>query len=86
MKAFFDRSIKVPELSTVRCNYCGREVAKDKFGYLEDYVSIVKDWGYNSPYDGEVHTIDLCVDCYKDWTSNFAIPPEVEYVDYVWEA
>ena len=85
MKTFLDRPTVLPEVTDVRCNYCGRDVEKDTTGYFEDHISLTKHWGYHSPYDGESHIIDLCVDCYQDWTSQFEIPVQVEYVDYVWE-
>ncbi|MCL1786562.1 MAG: hypothetical protein FWG38_01135 [Defluviitaleaceae bacterium] len=75
MKTFRDR---------VCCNQCGRGIEKDATGYVEDYILLTKDWGYHSPYDGESHTINLCVDCYKDWTQHFTIPPQVQYANYVW--
>ena len=78
MKAFLERPVMLPELDAVHCNVCGKEVEKNAIGYFEDHVSLTKSWGFHSPYDGEAHAIDLCVDCYKDWTSRFEIPPQVE--------
>ena len=84
MKTFLDRAAVLPEVTDVCCNYCGRDVEKDTTGYFEDHISITKNWGYHSPYDGESHIIDLCVDCYRDWTSQFEIPPQVEQ-EYAWD-
>lgn len=85
MKTFLQRPAVLPEVADVRCNDCGRHVAKDVTGYFEDHISLTKDWGYHSPYDGQSHTIDLCIDCYKSWTAQFEIPPQVEDTNYVWE-
>jgi len=63
----------------ISCNVCGRETSKDAMGYFEDHVSISKAWGYHSPYDGEIHSIDVCVNCYQDWIAKFEIPPKVSY-------
>jgi hypothetical protein len=52
-------------------------VEKEDPGYLEDHVSLSKTWGYFSPFDGEAHNIDLCVDCYQGWISHFEIPPYI---------
>ncbi|MCL1842343.1 MAG: hypothetical protein FWF79_00865 [Defluviitaleaceae bacterium] len=75
MRAFIERSVVVPQLSDIRCNSCGRDVDKNAVGYFEDHVSLSKTWGYHSPYDGEAHDIDLCVNCYQNWITNFEIPP-----------
>jgi len=79
MKAFSEKPVMQPQLDTIQCNVCGKEVTKNHVGYFEDHVSLTKSWGYHSPYDGEDHAIDLCVECYGDWTSRFEIPPQVEY-------
>jgi len=64
-----------PTTTEVRCNLCGKKVKKDNIGYFEDHISLSKTWGYHSPYDGEEHAIDLCLECYKDWINEFEIPP-----------
>jgi len=84
MRTFIERPAVVPELTDVRCNLCGRDVEKNKMGYFEDHISINKMWGYHSPYDGEAHAIDLCVDCYQGLASQFEIPPQVESVEHGW--
>jgi len=77
MRVFSEKTVIKHALSDVHCNVCGRTVSKDTSGYFEDHVSISKDWGYHSPYDGEIHAIDVCVDCYNTWTDNFEIPPKL---------
>jgi len=79
MRVFLEETVVKQALSNVTCNMCKRNVNKDEAGYFEDHVSISKAWGYHSPYDGEVHAIDVCVDCYQDWTAKFEIPPKVSY-------
>jgi len=78
MRAFSETPVMMPQLDAVQCNVCGKDVTKNSVGYFEDHVSLTKNWGYHSPYDGEAHAIDLCVGCYKDWTSKFEIPPQIE--------
>ena len=85
MKIFVERPAVQQELVLVRCNTCGVEIPRDRAGYFEDYVSIAKSWGYNSQYDGELHSIDLCQACYEVWTANFAIPPQITRTEYVWQ-
>ncbi|MCL2225675.1 MAG: hypothetical protein FWB96_11975 [Defluviitaleaceae bacterium] len=77
MRVFLERTTLTPQLSNVRCNSCGRDVEKEDPGYFEDHISLTKSWGYHSPYDGETHDIDLCVDCYQGWVNQFEIPPYV---------
>jgi len=79
MRAFITEQTEKHALSDVRCNVCGREVIKDASGYFEDHISLTKAWGYHSPYDGEIHGIDICIDCYQSWIATFEIPPEVSY-------
>jgi len=78
MKTFVSRGATVPEVTCVCCNLCGKEVIQNEFGYFEDYVALKKNWGYHSPFDGEKHAMDLCVDCYINWTKDFEIPVDIE--------
>ncbi|MCL2047734.1 MAG: hypothetical protein FWG87_03300 [Defluviitaleaceae bacterium] len=77
MKVFSERSMPIPQLCNVRCNVCGRDVEKENLDYFEDHMSLTKTWGYFSPFDGEPHNIDLCIECYQDWITKFEIPPYV---------
>jgi len=81
MRVFLEKTVVRRELSDVQCNACGQQVAKDSYGNLLDYVSLFKQWGYHSPFDGEAHAIDLCVACYSGWVAQFAIPPAVQTPD-----
>jgi hypothetical protein len=78
MKVFAEKAVITQELADVRCNQCGRALRKDEAGYFEDYLSVSKKWGYHSPMDGDLHEIDLCIDCYTKWVQGFQIPPEGE--------
>jgi len=73
-----------PTAQTLCCNLCGRDIAKDATGYYEDHVSLIKNWGYHSPFDGEVHALVLCVDCYRGLVSQFEIKPKVDFCNYTW--
>lgn len=86
MKLFNTNTSSQVEPEAIRCNLCGRYVEKNQIGYFEDHISVTKMWGYHSPYDGEAHAIDLCVDCYENWTRKFQIPPKVDASGVgVWE-
>lgn len=62
------------EIEKVFCNVCGEEIKKDIYGYYNDYIHIEKKWGYNSDFDGEKHSFDICSQCYKKMVSDFKIP------------
>ena len=61
----------------LKCNVCTRAIEKDPAGYYEDHLEIVKKWGYHSPYDGEIHRIDVCIECYQSWVATLTIPLQV---------
>jgi len=82
MRVFMEQNVVKQALSDVRCNVCGRSIMKDASGYFEDHVAISKAWGYHSPYDGETHVIDICIECYQNWTAQFEIPPKVSCFCY----
>ena len=71
MKVFADNKIY--------CNKCGRAMIRNSIGYFEDFLEITKTWGYHSPFDGQTHDMDICVECYSSWVSQFEIPPQIEY-------
>jgi len=77
MKTFAEKNNVSQRLIEVKCNQCGHSVRTDKFGYFDDYVSIRKEWGYFSASDGEIHHIDICMDCYTEWIKSFTIPPQI---------
>ncbi len=63
--------VKYKEVSTaekvidkVFCDICKKEIVKDKFGYMRDYVHIEKEWGYNSNKDGVKTEVDICEECF----------------------
>jgi len=76
MRVFLEETVVKQALADVSCNVCGRAISKEASGYFEDHISIAKPWGYHSPYDGEIHAIDVCVGCYQDWVGDFEIPPK----------
>ena len=57
------KTVQVPKrvIESLRCNCCGRVIQS------RECFSAVKHWGYDSPYDGEVHAMDICADCYAVW-------------------
>ena len=80
MRVFLEKTVTKHELTDICCNVCGRGINQDDSGYFEDHVTFSKSWGYHSPFDGESHAIDLCVECYQAWIRQFQIPPNVTEV------
>ncbi len=60
------------------CNCCGNEIKTNKQHPYPEYISIRKEWGFDSDYDGEIHEIDLCQSCYTKWIQTFKFNPQVE--------
>ncbi len=54
----------------MRCNACGELIKADAF-------EAVKEWGYFSEKDLEIHRFNLCEKCYDKITSSFEIPVEI---------
>ena len=62
------------------CNSCGKAV-EIKDGLLkEEFCEIIKEWGYFSKKDMEVHKFNLCEECYDKMVTGLAIPVEAEEV------
>ncbi len=58
----------------VQCNVCGKEVKRENGFIKEDFLAVTKEWGYFSNKDIELHSFQICEDCYDKWIATFAIP------------
>ena len=67
--------IEKQEVDTVICNCCGKQIIHGKDKKMGEYLSVVKHWGYHSPFDGEKHSLDVCPECYHRWIQTFQFPP-----------
>lgn len=76
MRKFVENSTMEQQLDKVICNCCGKEICKDSYGYMHDYIHIEKNWGYFSNKDGEKHSLDICEECYDKLLTKFHILPE----------
>ena len=59
------------------CNCCGRALRQENGICREDFVRIVKKWGYFSDKDMQKHTVILCEGCYDSWAQSLMVPPTV---------
>ena len=66
------------KLDKIICNKCGRELNVEKQIPKEGVLSVRTAWGYFSKKDGQIHSFDLCEDCYDQWIKTFAVPVEKE--------
>ena len=44
----------------------------------EGVLAVEHTWGYFSEKDGEIHSFDLCEQCYDHLTAQFKIPPAIK--------
>ena len=75
MKSYENVEVTRQRLVAVTCNLCGGTVPKKEPPYLDDWFSADKIWGYGTAYDGETHSLDLCLDCYQKLTERMKIKP-----------
>lgn len=61
----------------MRCNVCGKKL-KIEHGILkEDVFTAKKEWGYFSDKDLQVHSFNVCEECYNKMVSKFVIPVDI---------
>ena len=59
------------------CNCCGRTLQQEHGICQEDFIRIVKKWGYFSAKDLQKHTVIVCETCYDEWIRGMMIPPHI---------
>ena len=64
-------------LTSVRCNCCGKKLVVEREIIKEGAIHVGVEWGYFSEKDGEIHSFDLCEDCYDKITADFVYPVKV---------
>lgn len=65
------------EKMQIICNGCGKKILVEKEIVKEGVASFQVEWGYFSTRDGEIHSFDLCEDCYEKMIQNFSFPVDV---------
>lgn len=60
------------------CNKCGREIKCENDIPREDFLKVVKHWGYFSEKDGKKYKFVMCEQCAEELFGTFKIPVEVE--------
>ncbi len=62
------------ELDEVICNQCGKSIKIENGVQKAEMCEVTKRWGYFSNKDLEVHTFDLCEECYDRLIEGFKVP------------
>jgi len=78
MRQYREQVVKNNEIEKVFCNKCGKEIKVENGMLKEDVLEVQKRWSYFSGRDNEVHSFDLCEDCYGQLIADFKIPVENE--------
>lgn len=76
-KASVEAKTSGDEMVTVICNKCKKAMKVEDNIVKEGLFEVEYRFGYFSKKDSEVHSFDLCEDCYDSITKDFLIPPEV---------
>lgn len=64
-------------LSEVYCNKCGKLIYSDELKQKDDYIKVIKEWGYFSNKDMETHSFELCEECYDNLIKTFKFQPTI---------
>ncbi len=75
MKTYKKETVLAEKVSSIKCNICGNEIGTDR---ATDYLSVEKRWGYGSSFDNEVHSFDICENCYKQLILKFKLPVKAD--------
>lgn len=59
------------------CNICAKKLKMENGLFKEDVFEAVKEWGYFSNKDLEVHKFNICEDCYDNLIKDFKIPVSI---------
>lgn len=76
MRKYLDE--KKTELATVICNNCKKELLVENGILKEGCFDVNASFGYFSDKDGQIHSFDLCEECYDEMIAKFRIPVECE--------
>lgn len=66
------------KLIQVQCNVCKKNIKVENGIVLEGVFSVDYHWGYFSKKDGEIHSFDICEQCYDQWQKTFSLPSTLE--------
>lgn len=57
----------------IQCNICGIKHKIDKGILTKDFIEVRKEWGYFSKKDLEIHSFNICEECYDKMIKDFKL-------------
>ena len=78
MKKHGNVIIEATKIKLIVCNMCACDIDITSNPYVDNHISIEKMWHYGSPFDGELHSIDLCLECYDKLLQILRIAPNLQ--------
>lgn len=79
MRKYLDENSN--ELIAVVCNECGKYLLVENGILKEGCFEADAVFGYFSKKDGQIHSFDLCEECYDKIIESFAIPVKAEEIN-----
>ena len=65
-------------IDVIVCNKCGKRVEYIDGILKEDFCYVKKEWGFFSKKDLQVHSFNLCEECYDRLVEGFRVPIIIE--------
>ena len=65
-------------IDVIVCNKCGKRVEYIDGILKEDFCYVKKEWGFFSKKDLQVHSFNLCEECYDQLVEGFRVPIIIE--------
>lgn len=69
---------ELEELIDITCDICFKSCATQNMENYRcyEYATLMTDWGYGVPRDGESKTLHICFSCYENIEARFDIGPQ----------
>ena len=78
MRQYIEKTRELREIEEIVCNCCKKKIPVADGYAREGVFSVDYVWGYFSEKDGEIHSFDLCEECYDKLLRGFQIPAEIK--------
>ncbi len=74
---FAKEDIMFKDLDRITCNKCGKQIKRENGVIKQDFLEVVKPWGYFSEKDGKTYRFSLCEKCCDEMIEGFKISIEI---------
>lgn len=68
-----EKTMVVKNVKSIQCNCCGNVIQPEMLNTVQE---ISLSFGYNSNYDSQLWTLDLCENCLTNIVKTFKVVPE----------